>query len=108
MTTRLPTRDQVVAVLEKVRSEPDGPDRATAIERLEAQLAELDEPGPDTLTGPDADLVEELPDEPAPPAAPAPVPAATSTPPKKAPPFGAKPASEPGKKPDAKPDNKPF
>lgn len=106
MTTRLPTRDQVVAVLEKVRSEPDGPDRATAIERLEAQLAELNEPGPDTLTGPDADLVEELPDEPTPPAAP--VPAATPTAPKKAPPFGAKPASGDAEKPGDKPDNKPF
>lgn len=106
MTTRLPTRDQVVAVLEKVRSEPDGPDRATAIERLEAQLAELNEPGPDTLTGPDADLVEELPDEPTAPAAPAP--AAPPSAPKKAPPFGAKPASEDAKKPGDKPNNKPF
>jgi hypothetical protein len=106
MTTRLPTRDQVVSILEKVRAEPDGPDRATAIERLEAQLLALDEPEPGALTGPDDDLVEKPLDEPAAPAAPAPVPAATTTP--KAPPFGKKPAAEPGKPADDKADKKPF
>jgi hypothetical protein len=108
MTTRLPTREQVTTILEKVRAEPEGPDQALAIERLEAQLAELDEPTSDALVGPDADLDEPLPDEdaavPAKPAAPAPA----STPPgKPAPPFGKKP-DEAAKKPDNKPNSKPF
>jgi hypothetical protein len=56
MTTRLPTRDQLAAMLTAVRTEPEGPDRVTAIERLEGQLAALD--AGEGLEGPDADLVE--------------------------------------------------
>ncbi|HET9144174.1 hypothetical protein [Actinophytocola sp.] len=56
MTTRLPTRDQLTTMLAAVRAEPEGPDQAVAIERLEAQLAALDEG--EGLTGPDADLAE--------------------------------------------------
>lgn len=105
MTTRLPTRDQLVSILTAVRSEPEGPDQAAAIERLEAQLAALDEPDANTLVGPDADLVAQPLDEdvaakPAAPAAPAP-------PAKPAPPFGKKP-DEPAKKPDDRANNKPF
>lgn len=54
MTTKLPRREDLTALLEVVRAEPDGPDKATAIEQLEAQLAALEEPG--VLTGPDEDL----------------------------------------------------
>ena len=74
MTTRLPSREDLTATLDAVRAEPDGPDKALAIERLEAQLADLDEPGPDMVERPDADLAELPPEEE--PAKPAPVPAA--------------------------------
>lgn len=56
MTTRLPTREDLTALLEAVRAEPAGPDQAAAIEQLEAQLAALEDP--DALTGPDEDLAE--------------------------------------------------
>jgi hypothetical protein len=82
MTTRLPTRESLTTLLEAVRAEPEGPDRAAAVEQLEAQLAGLDDP--DALVGPDADLAE--PDEAAGHAA------------------AAKPAADA----PAKPDNKPF
>lgn len=80
MTTRLPTREDLTALLEAVRNEPEGPDRAAAIEQLEAQLAALDDP--DTLEGPDMDLAVEDPEAGQAPAQPAETP--------------------------AKPDNKPF
>lgn len=98
MTTRLPTRDQLLSILESVRAEPEGPDQAAAIERLEAQLAELDDPGADTLTGPDMDLVEPDPE------ATTPTPVAPTAPAAK--PFGAQPKV--GDEPTEKPDNKPF
>jgi len=100
MTTRLPTRDQLATMLAAVRAEPEGPDRAAAIERLEGQLAALD--AGEGLEGPDADLAEPEDEEltPAAPAAPA---AATGKP---APPFQL--GAQQGGKPPAKPDNKPF
>jgi hypothetical protein len=75
MTTRLPTREDLTALLEAVRAEPEGPDRAAAIEQLEAQLAALDDP--DRLVGPDEDLA---PEDPGQESAPAPAEAAADTP----------------------------
>lgn len=110
MTTRLPTRDQLHSILEAVRSEPEGPDQAAAIERLEAQLADLDDPSSDALTGPDEDLVEQPAEqEGAPKPAPAPTVASAPTGPSNKPPgkpFGKKP--EEGKQPEKRVNNKPF
>lgn len=101
MTTRLPNREDLAAMLDAVRAEPDGPDKVVAIERLEAQLADLDEPGPDMVERPDADLAERPPEEetPAAPVDPAPAKPAAK-------PFGAAPKGE--DEPAKKPDNKPF
>lgn len=101
MTTRLPTREQLTTMLASVRAEPEGPDRAAAIERLESQLALLD--AGEGLEGPDADLNEPE-DETLTtdaPAAPAPTP-----PPAK--PGVPKATDKPDEKPEGKPDNKPF
>lgn len=67
MTTRTPDRETVVTLLEQVRAEPEGPDRASAIEVLEAQLAALDDPANREEPWPDADLFEAVaaPEEPA-------------------------------------------
>lgn len=98
MTTRLPNREDLAVMLDAVRAEPDGPDKVVAIERLEAQLADLDEPGPDMVERPDADLAEKPLEEETPAAPVVPAPAAK--------PFEAAPRGE--GEPTKKPDNKPF